>query len=87
VSEQVTDPAAPGAAEPDPSLHAAGEAETPESVDAGASSPVERITTFVKGRPEVEKVNALIKQRPEVGLGIAFAGGLILATILKRLAR
>ena len=35
----------------------------------------------------LDQLRALTKQRPEVGLGIAFAGGLIVATILKRLGR
>lgn len=35
----------------------------------------------------VEKLRTLTKQRPEVGLGLAFAGGLVIATILKRLGR
>ena len=29
----------------------------------------------------------IVEQRPEVGVGAAFAGGLVLALILKRLAR
>jgi hypothetical protein len=32
-------------------------------------------------------VAALIDERPEIGVGAAFAGGLALAMILKRLAR
>jgi hypothetical protein len=35
----------------------------------------------------VDKLRTLTKQRPEVGLGLAFAGGLVIATILKRLGR
>lgn len=35
----------------------------------------------------VEKLRTLTKQRPEVGLGLAFAGGLVIATMLKRLGR
>ena len=34
-----------------------------------------------------EKLVALTKERPEVGLGLAFLGGLVLATIVKRLGR
>ena len=33
------------------------------------------------------QLRTLVKQRPEVGLGLAFAGGLVIATILKRLGR
>jgi hypothetical protein len=35
----------------------------------------------------IEKVNALVAERPEVGVGGAFAGGIVLALILKRLGR
>ena len=35
----------------------------------------------------VDQLRQLVKERPEVGLGLAFAGGLVLATILKRLGR
>jgi hypothetical protein len=48
-------------------------------VSSSAASLVERIP--------VGQVQALVKKRPEVGLGIAFAGGLVIATILKRLGR
>jgi hypothetical protein len=33
------------------------------------------------------QLQALVKKRPELGLGLAFAGGLVIATILKRLGR
>jgi hypothetical protein len=35
----------------------------------------------------VDKLRKLTKQRPEVSLGLAFAGGLAIATIIKRLGR
>jgi hypothetical protein len=35
----------------------------------------------------VDRLRTLAKQRPEVGVGLAFAGGLVIATILKRLGR
>ncbi len=35
----------------------------------------------------LDRLRTLTKQRPEVGLGLAFAGGLMIATILKRLGR
>ena len=35
----------------------------------------------------VDKVTALVAERPEVGVGGAFAGGAIIALILKRLGR
>jgi hypothetical protein len=34
-----------------------------------------------------QKLVTLVSERPEVGLGIAFAAGLVIATILKRIAR
>lgn len=40
-----------------------------------------------RGASQLGKLVALVNERPEVGLGIAFVGGLVLATILKRLAR
>jgi hypothetical protein len=39
------------------------------------------------GPTPLAKFTALVNERPEVGLGVAFLGGLLLATILKRLAR
>ena len=39
------------------------------------------------GPSQVEKFVALVNERPEVGLGVAFIGGLVIASILKRLAR
>jgi hypothetical protein len=49
-------------------------------------------TKLPGGRPStdrlpLEQFSKLVKERPEVGLGLAFAGGLVLATILKRLGR
>ena len=35
----------------------------------------------------LDQLRTLTRQRPEVGLGLAFAGGLVIATILKRLGR
>jgi len=60
---------------------------------SGAAAPAtgssaERIQN---GREQLEKraekFLELVNERPEVGLGAAFVGGLILASILKRLAR
>jgi hypothetical protein len=34
-----------------------------------------------------QRLKTLTRQRPEVGVGLAFAGGLVIATILKRLGR
>ncbi len=39
------------------------------------------------GPSPLEQLSKLVSERPEVGLGIAFVGGVVIATILKRLAR
>ena len=48
---------------------------------AGASSLQERASALQ------ERAATIVNERPEVGVGAAFGGGLILALILKRLAR
>lgn len=35
----------------------------------------------------IENLKTVVRERPEVGLGLAFAGGLVIATLLRRLAR
>jgi hypothetical protein len=65
-------------AEPGPEPPAGG---SPAPARNPGPSAVERLSA------PLEKLPALVKERPEVGLGMAFAGGLLLATILKRLAR
>jgi hypothetical protein len=39
------------------------------------------------GPSPIDKVTALVSERPEVGVGGAFAGGIVFALILKRLGR
>ena len=39
------------------------------------------------GPSPIDKVTALVNERPEVGVGGAFAGGIVFALILKRLGR
>jgi hypothetical protein len=39
------------------------------------------------GPSPIERVTALVTERPEVGVGGAFAGGIVFALILKRLGR
>jgi hypothetical protein len=39
------------------------------------------------GPSPIEKVTALVSERPEIGVGGAFAGGILVALILKRLGR
>ncbi len=46
--------------------------------------PLDKLPT---DRLPLDQLRTLTKQRPEVGLGLAFAGGLAIATILKRLGR
>ena len=63
--------------QPSPSVQPpAGDGASPSTQQpaAGASSLQERAAT-------------ILHERPEVGVGAAFGGGLILALILKRLAR
>lgn len=65
-------PVGPGSAPPGGSAGA-----EPARAPAGGTELQKRVESFV----------ALVNERPEVGLGVAFVGGLILASILKRLAR
>ena len=58
-----------------------GASPTPQEPAAGASSLQERATAMQ------QRAAAIVQERPEVGVGAAFAGGLILALILKRVAR
>ncbi len=65
---------------------------SPEVSAPEPTAPTENVTERIQaGRVKVEqqaeKFVALVQERPEVGLGVAFLGGLILASILKRLAR
>ena len=46
--------------------------------------PIDKLPT---DKLPLDQLRTLTKQRPEVGLGLAFAGGLLIATILKRLGR
>ena len=39
------------------------------------------------GPSPIDKVTALVHERPEIGVGGAFAGGIVFALILKRLGR
>ena len=67
-----------------PTPPAAADAEAPRSGGAGATRAP---AGGVQLQKRVESFVALVNERPEVGLGVAFVGGLILASILKRLAR
>ena len=48
---------------------------------AGAAALQERAAALQ------ERAAAIVHERPEVGAGVAFGGGLLLALILKRIAR
>ncbi len=64
---------------------APGPADLPP-VPAFPEPPVEPVTTS-SGFPNPHGLPEIAVERPEVGVGGAFAGGLVLALILKRLAR
>ena len=49
--------------------------------------PLAEPSTTSSGLPNPYGLPEIAVQRPEVGVGAAFAGGLMLALILKRLAR
>lgn len=50
--------------------------------DSGAAKPAAKLA-----RPaQIEKFVALTRERPEVGVAVAFAGGVLIATVLKRFA-
>ena len=52
-----------------------------------ATGPSAQASTGSGGSSPQERAAALIDERPEVAVGAAFAGGLVLALILKRLVR
>lgn len=58
-----------------------------ESPRAGRSGQVPNPVPTLLEKLPVDQLRALVRERPEVGLGIAFAGGLVIATIIRRLAR
>jgi hypothetical protein len=59
------------------------------AVRAQSTDPVAADTALPEesGPSPSQKLVTLVSERPEVGLGIAFAAGLVIASILKRLAR
>jgi hypothetical protein len=88
------------AASPDPVVPAepvpAPAAETPVPVapppaDAGRPEPVPAVpaqpATTASGLPNPHGLPDIAVERPEIAVGAAFGGGLVLALILKRLAR
>jgi hypothetical protein len=60
---------------------------TADDATGTAGGPLEDAPTAAGGASVQERAAALADQRPEVAVGAAFAGGLLLAMILKRLGR
>ena len=50
-------------------------------------SPADGSTDAAAGASAPQRAAAMANERPEVAVGAAFAGGLLLALILKRLGR
>jgi hypothetical protein len=67
---------------PKPGPASVSDPSAPEPRPAASNAPAAKA-----GPSSIEKFVSLVNERPEVGIGLAFAGGLVLATILKRLAR
>ena len=86
-SAAATEPPAPGDAAAGRTAgelaDATGSATDPAATALAAGSPLNAVLE----RLGLSQAEALVRRRPEVGLGIAFAGGLVVATILKRLGR
>ncbi|HEY4829993.1 MAG TPA: hypothetical protein VIH85_24735 [Solirubrobacteraceae bacterium] len=59
----------------------------PDSTDPAVTDGVDGSTGAVDAASPQERLAALAAERPEAAVGAAFAGGLLLALILKRLAR
>jgi len=58
-----------------------------EPTQAGRSGQMPSADGSLLDKAPVKKLQAFVKERPEAGLGLAFIGGLLIATILRRLAR
>lgn len=63
-----------------------GGAPTGGDAGAGGGTPIGGTAPLQSEQP-IERLRRLIAERPEVAVGAAFVGGLVLASILKRLAR
>jgi hypothetical protein len=79
----VTEPSATPAAPTAPAI--SGSTELPPA--PGISEPPAEPSTTSSGLPNPYGLPEIAVERPEVGVGAAFAGGLVLALILKRFAR
>jgi hypothetical protein len=60
---------------------------TAEDSPGPAGGPSAQTSTSAGGVSVQERAAALANERPEAAVGAAFAGGLLLAMILKRFAR
>jgi hypothetical protein len=60
---------------------------SPQASAAGSPDAVAQGDAGPSGPSLPERIYTLTNQRPEVALGAAFVGGLVLATIIKRLGR
>lgn len=59
----------------------------PDQTEAATGQPIAQDALGATGSPSVpERAATLANDRPELAAGAAFAGGLLLALILKRLA-
>ncbi|HUJ35610.1 MAG TPA: hypothetical protein VLW51_10405 [Solirubrobacteraceae bacterium] len=59
-----------------------------EDIETSSTQPTADATPgAADGNPLQARAATLADDRPEVAIGVAFAGGLVLAMILKRLAR
>jgi hypothetical protein len=59
-----------------------------EQIETSSSEPPATETSTVSDQSTLpQRAAALASERPELAAGAAFAGGLLLAMILKRLAR
>ncbi|HTW12108.1 MAG TPA: hypothetical protein VME01_05145 [Solirubrobacteraceae bacterium] len=79
---------------PPPLRH--NQADSPASAAASAPAPAPAVSAATSRAAEPkahsgpglpERIIVLVNERPEVAIGVAFVGGLLLATILKRLGR
>ena len=81
------EPAMDVGASPSPPAPPGDGASLPTQQPAGGA-PSPPTQQPASGAPSVqERAVAIVHERPEVGVGAAFGGGLILALILKRIAR
>lgn len=87
---RLTPPTFPGASSSSGSPATAGADPGSPVSEAGAAGRSRRVPNpgpALAQKLPLEQLGTLVRQRPEVGLGLAFAGGLVLATIIKRLGR